>query len=79
MVYTQRKNHYRTINNFSKKIICNPNKEHTKKIICCDQVDFATEMLIPYTLVRMAAIMKTNKKVWKGVDKEDTWLGENAN
>lgn len=35
-------------------------------------------MLTPYTLVRMAAIMKTNKKLLKGVDKEDTHtrLGE---
>lgn len=34
--------------------------------------------LTPYTLVRMAAIMKTNKNLWKGVDKEDTHtrLGE---
>lgn len=35
-------------------------------------------MLTPYILVRMAAIMKTNIKLWKGVDKEDahTRLGE---
>lgn len=28
-------------------------------------------MLTPYILVRMAAIVKTNEKLWKGVDKED--------